>query len=213
MLSPTAHPYDVLANSIAFRLFVVPLDSGVPRCRWHRVQLEADVPTGTSLFVQVASTDDPVTSPHPDDWHPVSGATVTTSPLDFLIDQPPGRFLLVRVQMRGDGVRTPVLRRVRLDFPRSTSLDSLPPVYRDNARAEDFTERFLSLFDAGVAELDAAIEHARAEGRTRGVAASAAEVRRAAARFVLLASVSVRAAVDGRLQAARIARAVRSPNA
>lgn len=137
-------------------LITVPLDSGLPRCRWHRVQLDADVPTGTHLLVQVASTDEPTTQPNAADWRPLANGS--TSPLDFLIDQPPGRYLLLRLFMQGDGQHTPVLRRVRLDFPRATSLDSLPPVYRDNPRAEDFSERFLSLFDAGVTELDTAVE-------------------------------------------------------
>ncbi len=137
-------------------LATLPLDSGLPRCRWHRVQLDADVPTGTHLLVQVASTDDPTTAPDAADWRPLANGS--TSTLDFLIDQPPGRYLRLQVFMKGDGQHTPVLRRVRLDFPRSTSLDSLPPVYRDNPRAEDFSERFLSLFDAGVTELDTAVE-------------------------------------------------------
>lgn len=134
-------------------LLTQALDSDLPRCRWHRVQLDADVPPGTRLQVQVASTDDPAVAPHQQDWRPLSNTA-----LDFLIDQPPGRFLLLRITFSGDGHKTPVLRRVRLDFPRSTSLDSLPTVYRENLRAEDFSERFLSLFDAGVADLDAAIE-------------------------------------------------------
>jgi hypothetical protein len=43
-------------------------------------------------------------------------------------------------------------------FPRSTSREFLPPVYRECRNAEDFTERFLSLFDAGIANQDRAIE-------------------------------------------------------
>jgi len=134
-------------------LWTHPLDSSMPRCRWHRVQLDADVPPGTGLLVQVASTDDPAVAPHPDDWRPLSNTA-----LDFLIDRPPGRYLLLRIRFSGDGHKTPVLRRVRLEFPRSTSLDSLPTVYRENPRAEDFSERFLSLFDTSVADLDSAIE-------------------------------------------------------
>jgi phage tail-like protein len=64
--------------------------------------------------------------------------------------------------MTGDGHATPVVRRIRLDFPRSTSLEFLPPVYRENPEAEDFTGRFLSLFDASIADLDRAIERAPA---------------------------------------------------
>ena len=34
------------------------IDSGISRCRWHRVRIDADVPPGTSLDVQVATADD-----------------------------------------------------------------------------------------------------------------------------------------------------------
>ena len=145
-------------------LLTQPLDSGLPRCRWHRVQVDADVPPGTGLRVEVASTDEPAIAPHPRDWQALSNTA-----LDFLIDRPPGRYLLLRITFSGDGHKTPVLRRVRLDFPRSSSLDSLPTVYRENPRAEDFSERFLSLFDASVADLDAAIEQFPAAFDVAGV--------------------------------------------
>lgn len=134
-------------------LVTVALDSGLPRCRWHRVQLDADIPAGTSLQVEVASSDEPATDPHVDDWQALSNGAS-----DFLIDQPPGRYLYLRITFKGDGLRTPLLRRARIDFPRSTSLDSLPPVFRENPRAEDFSERFLSLFDAGMGQVDAALD-------------------------------------------------------
>ena len=154
------------------QLLTQAIDSGIPRCRWHRVRIDADIPSGTSLEVSVSSSEDPKPPPqgdparegawqafhagvpHPRDWH--------VAPLgsrDFLIQkQPPGRYLFVRVRFIGDGVSTPVVRRVRLDFPRKTSLDFLPPVYRDSPDAEDFSERFLALFDASIGDIDAAIE-------------------------------------------------------
>src|SRR6185436_11776977 len=71
---------------------------------------------------------------------------------------PPGRYLFLCLRLLGDGRATPVVRRVRLDFPRVTSLDLLPSVYREDPRAEDFTERFLSLFDASIEDLDGLID-------------------------------------------------------
>ncbi|URM92552.1 phage tail protein I [Streptomyces sp. MRC013] len=78
--------------------------------------------------------------------------------MDFLVDQPPGRFLKLRLRLSGDGGATPVVRRIRLDFPRATSADLLPPAFRQDPAADDFTERFLSLFDAAFAELDRVVE-------------------------------------------------------
>lgn len=153
------------------QLLTMPLDSGIPRCKWHRISLDADIPPGTTLAVSVATSetidgdpqgdpqadpqwqDFPAGFPHPKDWQNVAAGAI-----DFLVDQPPGRYLFLRMRLTGDGLATPLVRRIRLDFPRSTSLEFLPTVYRENPRAEDFTERFLSLFDASIADLDRAID-------------------------------------------------------
>lgn len=152
------------------QLLTLALDSGMPRCRWHRVRIDADIPPATEVTLAVSSHEAPqppsqgqITEPrwqgfaaglpHPDDWHegPVNSR-------DFLIDQPPGRYLFVRLRLRGDGSATPRVRRIRLDFPRQTSLNELPSVYREDPRAEDFSERFLALFDAAIEDIDRAIE-------------------------------------------------------
>jgi phage tail-like protein len=157
------------------QLLTQAIDSGIPRCRWHRVRIDADVPPGTVISVAVSTGEEsdptgqgdpnadplwrdfPAGKPHRLDWQrPRAGS------LDFLVDQPPGRYLFLRLRLTGDGRATPVVRRIRLDFPRVTSMEFLPPVYREEAEAEDFTERFLSLFDASIAELDRAIERAPA---------------------------------------------------
>jgi phage tail-like protein len=135
------------------------------------VRVDADVPTGTTLAVAIATSEkseppdqgdpnvDPAWKdflagkPHPRDWQPAPKGSQ-----DFLIDQPPGRYLFLRLRLTGDGKATPTVRRLRIDFPRATSADFLPPVYRENPQADDFTERFLSLFDASIADLDRAIE-------------------------------------------------------
>jgi hypothetical protein len=75
----------------------------------------------------------------------------------------------LRLRLTGDAQATPVVRRIRLDFPRLTSLEFLPPVYREQPEAEDFTERFLSLFDASIAEIDHAIVRAPALLDANGV--------------------------------------------
>lgn len=146
------------------------IDSGLSRCRWHRVRLDADIPSGTSLSVSVATTDSrdeqSQGEPSNDGWstfaegipHPADWQSVEPGQADFLVDRSPGRYLLLRLRLSGDGQATPSVRQVRLDFPRSTSLDFLPATFRDNPVSEDFTERFLSLFDALIEDVDRTIE-------------------------------------------------------
>jgi phage tail-like protein len=148
------------------------------------VRLDADVPSGTTLEIAVATgePDENGRGPQGDrnqevGWeafsagvpHHLDWRAAPAGSLDFLIDQPPGRFLYVRLRLTGNGQVSPVVRRVRLDFPRVTSLEFLPAVYRDNPEAEDFTERFLALFDAPISDLDRAIVRAPALLDSEGV--------------------------------------------
>ena len=134
------------------------LDSGIPRCRWHRIRVDAEVPKGTGIEISYVTTDFQPSdtahweSPASDDWH-----TAPAGPLDILVRLPAGQYLQLKLALIGDGTHTPVVRSVRIDFPRRTSLDWLPAVYRENPEAEDFTERFLANFDASIEDADAAI--------------------------------------------------------
>jgi phage tail-like protein len=162
-------PLDPPQRQTQGQLITAALDSGIPRCEWHRARLDADIPTGTGLAVAVATAEDLISDqgdpsrdkgwenfgpgrPHFSDW-----TAAPPGSLDFLIDQPAGRYLFFRLRLTGNGTATPVVRRVRIDFPRVTSLDYLPAVYRTNPKAEDFTARFLSLFDASIADVDGVI--------------------------------------------------------
>ena len=136
------------------------IDSGISRCIWHRVRVDADMPLppGTGIEIQVATTDfDPLAAnfvgPSETDWQ-----TGPAGRFDLLVQQPPGQFLQLKLNLTSDGTTTPVVRSVRIDFPRRTSLDWLPAVYRENTEAEDFTERFLANFDASIGDVDAAIK-------------------------------------------------------
>jgi phage tail-like protein len=147
-----------------------PLDSGIPACRWHRVRIDADLPDGVAMAIAIATTDGPAKGraeqlapagswsafpagdPHPHDWfEPAPGVT------DVTISTPPGRYAYVRIRLTGDGFATPAVHQVRLDLRRRTSLDDLPAIYSDDLDARDFSERFLSLFDAQLEELDEVI--------------------------------------------------------
>jgi phage tail-like protein len=127
------------------------LDSGLAGCQWHRVRIDAELPPETEVRVAVATTDG---SPEGHEPHPTDWVEVGEGVLDTMLTTSPGRWAFVRVELRGDGRRTPTVHRIRLDLPRHSGLDDLPAIYSEDPRARDFTERFLGVFDAWLEQVD-----------------------------------------------------------
>lgn len=150
------------------QLLTAALDSGIERCLWHRIRIDADVPPRTAIEVSVATNDRPDPAPQglaAGDWagfaaglpHPGDWQVIKPGALDALVRQPVGRFLFLRLRLSGDGQVTPHVRRIHLDLPRAASADLLPAIYRQEPKSADFTERFLALFDSGLETIDACV--------------------------------------------------------
>jgi phage tail-like protein len=128
--------------------FSLPLDSNLYHCPWHMLELDFgdDIPAGTSLSLATFSAEEPLSAEEivaldESDWQ----ASVPNTQ-SFLILSPPGRYLWLRLLMRGDGESTPLLRGLLAHFPRQTYLQYLPAVYSFDPVSKDFLERFLSIF-------------------------------------------------------------------
>jgi phage tail-like protein len=66
---------------------------------------------------------------------------------DCLILSPPGRYLWLRLTLSGEGVTTPCIEKIKVYYPRDSSLQYLPAVFRADPVSGDFLARFLSIFD------------------------------------------------------------------
>lgn len=139
--------------NVCGELILGPVESYLQRCIWHRVRAEIDFQDEGEFQIEVQSSDES----EPSKLQPAFWKAADQNSDDFLIDQPAARNLFLRIRIVARR-RSPVIRRLRIDFPRVTSLDSLPAVYRQDPHAEDFTARFLSLFDAEMELLDRVIE-------------------------------------------------------
>ncbi len=126
------------------------LDSGTPGTTWHRVDVEADIPEGTTILVETATAEtlDGFLTP---DWRSptIDGEIVpmTGNLREQLVQSPPGRFLRLRLTLLSDGGDTPSVRSVRILYPRVSYLDLLPRVYRRDPESALFLEHFLALFE------------------------------------------------------------------
>jgi phage tail-like protein len=150
-IAPIRAPLEVEGH-----LVTTALDSGIDGCQWQRVRIELEPPRQphASVTLELVSLTAAGEEPAEQDWQTL------TDTADGMVQQPPGRFLRLRLTLRGDGTVTPVVRSVRLDFEQATSLDRLPEVYRQDPEAADFGRRFLAMFDSVVGGIDDAVSRA-----------------------------------------------------
>jgi phage tail-like protein len=79
-------------------------------------------------------------------------------PLDCLVQGGPGRYLKLILTLRGNGIATPVLRGIRIWFPRDSLLKYLPAVYQEDDESRAFLSRFLSILQTDFDGFDETID-------------------------------------------------------
>jgi phage tail-like protein len=134
-----------------------PFDSGVPACTWHRLMIDASLPQGTRLAVWSKAADDQDLLgalewlPEPTPLARATGCELPFVPegpydtYELLFQNPHGRYLMVKLELIGDGRATPRLRALRAWYPRFSYLtEYLPRVYRQDAASASFLERYLA---------------------------------------------------------------------
>lgn len=136
-----------------------PLDSNIPRSRWHRLALDAEIPKYTRIEVWICSSETEIK------WN------YDEVPLIFdqdrresFIQVPPGRYVASRIRLRrlmrldpnDQKVSSPLLRHVEIE-PGGSWLDYLPAVYKEDESSALFMEKFLSAFEAGMAQMEGTI--------------------------------------------------------
>jgi phage tail-like protein len=159
-------------------------DSQLPGCVWHRLLLDAQVPTGTCVAVQARAADDPalllqapwLRQPEPylrsdgaelawyDPWADQRAADGTlpdgTGTFELLFQQVTGRYLQVQLSLASGGRTSPAVRSLRAWYPRFSYPEHyLPAVYREDAAPYGFLERFLANFEGFYTVAEERIEH------------------------------------------------------
>jgi phage tail-like protein len=126
-----------------------PLDSDIENCTWHRVRIMGTLPTGTSVTIGGATSDDS------SNWTPVvQCAVLTGNNPDCLIQSSPGRYLQLTFNLQSMGTVTPQIHALQVFFPRQSYLQYLPSVFQDDPQSALFLDRFLSIFQTTFDNLD-----------------------------------------------------------
>ena len=149
-------------------LVTTALDSGLEKCQWHRISMDAVMPakeagvTATNLgagSVEIesytAESKDNIRNPDIS-WQRcvLSG---DDNP-DCLVQSGPGRYLWLRFTLRSNGIASPVIRGVKAFYPRVSYLQYLPAVYQEDTDSRLFLDRFLSIFQSEFDNFDRQID-------------------------------------------------------
>jgi phage tail-like protein len=141
--------------------FYTPLRDGREiDCVWHRLLLDATIPHEAEVAIwsrAANSMDELAASPWLPEPHLYRRGDGSEQPYAFrlaraggdswelLFQRAQGRFLQLRVTLRGNGRMTPRLYAMRLYYPRFSYLkEYLPALYRDDTESASFLDRFLA---------------------------------------------------------------------
>lgn len=139
-----------------------PCDSGLFDCQWHILSLQLSLPEGTSLKVETCTAPVIKTAYELDtgtDW--VATTLLGPEPgglIEMAVQSPPGRYLWVRLTLKGTGLVTPTVAWGRAHYPRSTYAEYLPAVYRADPISADFLDRFMLLFESVMGRWEAQLD-------------------------------------------------------
>lgn len=158
--------------------FVFPvLDSTMPELEWHRIVLNADIPDDTQIRLSYFSSDHKELVVHEQlldmelYWREESTSLAEklnftaslwspelVNPRDALLPKARGRYLYLKIELIGSETSTPLLRSVRIYYPRMSLLSYLPSVYQENPVSRDFLERFLSILGTFLQDMEEQID-------------------------------------------------------
>ena len=124
-------------------------DSTDTENQWHRLALEADIVERSKIAIFHFASNDAEVSREQMDWQPLlSSPHGGVTPKEGLFENADKRFLWLKIELFGDEFHTPVIRQVKIFFPRLSYLRYLPATYQDDEIGRDFLERFLALFES-----------------------------------------------------------------
>ncbi len=125
--------------------------------RWHRLLIDYDLPDECAITIDAAASNEPI--------EPLAYTRIENLYNDLLLPALQGEYLYLRIYLTADQSHrnSPVIRSIKLLYPRSTYLEYMPACYREsdpyNGIDEDeksvaMLERFLSIFETTFATLE-----------------------------------------------------------
>ena len=152
----------VAQSTLELPVLTRAFDGKEPGCMWHRLLVDGAVPEDSQVVVESRASDEPELlelmpwQQEPRLYRRADGAELPfyrvgspdlrgcSGTWELLLQNARGRFLQLRLTLRGHGRTSPRLHALRIYYPRFSYVRQyLPAVYRDDAGSADFLDRYL----------------------------------------------------------------------
>lgn len=78
---------------------------------------------------------------------------------DGLFQNTKGRYLWFYIELMGTTMKSPLVRSVQMYYKRQSYLRYLPEIYQENPESAEFLERFLSIYESYMSDMEEQIDH------------------------------------------------------
>jgi phage tail-like protein len=157
-------------------LFSKTFDSREPDCTWHRVVLDAAIPSDTRVTIYSRAHNDRdyidsiAWNPEPGPYKRGNGTELPWTPMaanldawELLFQKASGRYMQLKIVLSGNGRVTPRIRALRAYYPRFSYVKNyLPSAYREDKKSASFVERFLANIEGFYTSIEDRIATAQA---------------------------------------------------
>ena len=152
------------------------LDSMDNDTAWHRCKIDARLHSDTSIYIAFFASDRNTVNYHGEEWELdkfIRSTEITTQEketmlasrwqqvitngTDFLLHQARGRYLWFKVEHLAHDREHPVIHDIQVDFLVTPLTDYLPEIYQEDPRSYQLLNRFLSIFQSQLQDLDEGI--------------------------------------------------------
>ena len=153
------------------------IDTKMDQTKWHKVLMDAYLPKETQMMISYFASDDKriiMNGQQVDIDELIKDDTISLlerekalqplwsnemlNPKDALLFNAEGRFLWIKIKLTGSEKKTPLLKKMRIYFPRMSYLSYLPAFYQEDKTSSEFLERYLSIFAKFITEMDEQIQ-------------------------------------------------------
>ena len=144
-------------------IYLSPVDSGENGFDWDRVHLDAVLPRDSGIRAYALAMDTKTVPEWPTAGKEKDPSELFDRPLatdcDFLLTGKRGRYLFLALELSAGGFETPEIRSVSIRMSGDHMVDYLPGIYR----GQDFTYRFLSIFNSVFQDMEERVDHLSAQ--------------------------------------------------